>query len=344
MKIYYAVIAFILISFDSSAMAGESIVLSAARKELDRAMTELGKEELPPYYIAYGITEKSTYSLSASFGNIKNDSKDKSRTLDIDLRVGDYKFDNTHIIRGNSFSFSSNYASTKLPIEDDENALRNYIWYTTDKNYKKSIERYEKAVTNKAVKVEEEDLSDDMSKETPNTYIEDTKTFSIDEDYYKAMLKRVSAKFADNDWLYYGSVSLTASVTNKYFVNTEGSKLQWAEPSYRIFISAKTKADDGMSLPLFKSYFSFTPDGLPDEKTLSAEVDKIISLLDEMRNATAYDHIFRALQCYREMQLAFSSMRYSDTGLKATALKTRMMPRLLKIQSVKKCCLNLWAW
>jgi hypothetical protein len=41
--------------------------------------------------------------------------------------------------------------------------------------------------------------------------------------------------------------------------------LQWQEPFARMAIVAKTKADDGMSLPLYETYFAFSPDELPDE-------------------------------------------------------------------------------
>lgn len=286
MKKYIFLIAlFIIHSFGSSAFAGESIVIKAAREELNRAMKELGEKEYPPYFISYGISEKISHSITASFGKIKIDKSNKTRTLDIDLRIGSREFDNTHIIRGNPFSFSSSQASTKLPIENNKEALRNAIWYTTDKNYKKSTERYEKALTNKAVKVEEEDLSNDMSLEQASKYIGETSDLKLDAEYWRERLKRLSALFLEKDWMYHGSVNIRAVVTNKYFVSTEGTVLQWSEPSYRVFISAQTKADDGMSLPMFKSYFAFSADELADEKTMAADVKKTIEILEKMREA-----------------------------------------------------------
>ena len=45
-----------------------------------------------------------------------------------------------------------------------------------------------------------------------------------------------------------------------------------ARSQCRLFIQAVTKADDGMELPLYESYFATSPSGLPDEKQLIADV------------------------------------------------------------------------
>ncbi len=283
-KTFFLIISF-MFAYASASAAEESLVLKAAEKELARAMTKLSEQPNPPYFLAYGITETEYYRVTASFGKIFSEKEDENRILDIDLRVGDYNFDNTHIIRGEAFSFSGGRVSTSLPVENNEEALRSAIWYATDKSYKAAIERYEKAQTNKAVKVEEEDKSDDLSHEKPVVALGNLDHLGINKDEWKARLRRLSAIFAENDWLYYGTVSLNVQMTRKYFVNSEGSKLQWSEPYVRVFISAKTKADDGMSLPLYRSYFAFSPEELPSEKTMESGLREIVANLKEMRKA-----------------------------------------------------------
>jgi hypothetical protein len=49
----------------------------------------------------------------------------------------------------------------------------------------------------------------------------------------------------------------------------------------RLFIDAVTKADDGMELPLYSSYFATSPEGLPDEKQLLADVRRMVDLLGQ---------------------------------------------------------------
>jgi TldD protein len=281
------IIALLLINL-TDLNAKESVILEAAKTELDRAMTELKKEEKPPYFLSYGITDIQHYRVSASFGAIMIDESSHDRILDVDIRVGDYDLDNTHIIRGQPFSFSFGGGTTYLPIEDDPTALRSAIWYATDKQYKNAIERYEKVVTNKAVKVDEEDKSPDFSKEEPSKYIEDIKDIDFNKDYWSATVRKLSDMFNQKDWLYLGDVSFRFELIRKYFVSSEGAELQWQEPFARFSIVAKTKSDDGMSLPLYETYFAFSPDELPNESTLANKINEIIALLEAQREAPLF--------------------------------------------------------
>ncbi len=283
-KINFLILALFLV-FASHGYGQESIVLTAAKKELNRSMQELGKQSKAPYFISYNITDTRSIRFVASFGKIETDRTNNDRILDIDLRVGDYNFDNSHIIRGGGFNFGSGRSSVDLPLEDDETALRSAIWYGTDRNYKKAIEVYDKAKTNKAVKVQEEDSSADFSRETPSKYIGPKVTLNVNKEYWKERLRRLSSIFINEKWLYDGNVSFESELLTKYFVSTEGSELAWTEPTVRMFISAKTKADDGMNLPLYKSYFAYTPDSLPSEEQMASDVRKMIQTLKELRTS-----------------------------------------------------------
>ncbi len=282
-KIIQTIILIHIIAFSS--FAQESIILKSARTELNRTMSELKSQPIPPYFLSYSITDIHTFRITSSFGKLVTADSNKNRVLDIDLRVGDYKFDNTHIIRGASFSFGSSRNSVDLPLEDDEFAIRAAIWSGTDRSYKKAIETYEKALTNKAVKVQEEDTSADFSREKPQKFIGSEVKLKINTSEWINRLNRISALFAEHGWIYSGMVNLNVEVTTKYYVNSEGSFLQFSEPSYRIFISGRTKADDGMNLPLFKSYFSFSSEGLPNEDILINDTRKMIETLGKLRTA-----------------------------------------------------------
>jgi len=285
MKLKIIQIIIITLTFSVNTFAQESIVLKAARAELNRSMNELKNQPIPPYFISYSITDVHSLRITSSFGKLLAADSSKKRILDIDLRVGDYKLDNTHIIRGASFSFGSSRSSTDLPLEDDEFALRAAIWSGTDRSYKKAIETYEKVITNKAVKVQEEDTSADFSREKPQKYIGEEIKLKINTTEWIAKLNRISALFSEFGWIYSGQLNLNVEVTTKYFISSEGSLIQFSEPSYRIFISGRTKADDGMNLPLFKSYFSFSADGLPEEEMLINDTKKIIATLEKLRTA-----------------------------------------------------------
>ncbi len=256
-----------------------------AKKEMNRAFDFLKIQNQKPYYIAYTITTSNNTRIDASFGNIANSDESKSRILDIDLRVGDYKFDNTHIIRGQAFEFGSGAGYSQLPIEDDEAAIRNAIWKATDAQFKSAIERYEKALTNKKVKIQEEDNSADLSKEKKTTFTGNFNKQTIDIQKYQRMLERLSNKFSNHPWIYNCNVSFIAENNEKHFINTEGSDLSWGETAARMFVIASTKAEDGMTIPLYLSYFGFTTDKLPKEDIIAKDIDLLIKRLDSLRKA-----------------------------------------------------------
>src|SRR5260370_41199179 len=73
-----------------------------------------------------------------------------------------------------------------------------------------------------------------------------------------------------------GNAAMSANAETLWFVSSEGSQIQTSQTYYRLIISAFTKADDGMDLPRYESFFAFTPEGLPDDATVLKAVDKMI--------------------------------------------------------------------
>lgn len=282
----------------------QNVLLEAVRKELNRTMEELKNETIPPYFLSFQVIERLNNQITARFGKIVSNTNDHSRNIDIDLRVGDYKFDNSHIIRGSSdYGFGGGYRmSLKLPLTNEEKSIRNIIWNSTDFAYKSAVESYEKALTNKAVKVAAEDTSADFSQEPQIVYSENLKEriyynelsgididkntiFAIDTAKWTGICKRLSEKFVEHHWLINGEISFSTNLQNKFFINSEGSEIQYSETSARLMVNIKTKADDGMILPLYKSYFAFECAGLPSEESISKDIDGMLVLLEQLKNA-----------------------------------------------------------
>lgn len=261
-------------------------LIDILQEELNRSFKGLSEEELKPYYIAYAVTETEKVSITSSFGGIISNSQNKTRLLDIDLRVGDYQLDNKHIIRGEAFSFGFGFSTPDLPITNNEDAIKQIVWKATDNNYKSAIERYGKVITNKKVKVEEEDDSPDFSKDPVEVNILDkAEPIKVNSKQWEDRLNKLSSIFMNYPWLYTGSVSLSIEHTTKYFVDTEGRKLRWPEKYSRIMVYGKTKAEDGMSLPLYKSYFSYDYDKLASNGEIKEDISQLIAILEDLRNA-----------------------------------------------------------
>src|SRR5262245_5023731 len=176
---------------DTAAQAKPALVLEVLDAELKRTLEHLRQQESeqketdPVYFLSYAVTDRMFLSATASLGALLDRTESHHRLLDVDVRVGSSKLDNTHEIRGDR-GFDGGGGASNLPVEDDFDAIQAGVWSATDEAVKSARERFIKVKTNKAVKVEEEDLSPDFSTEQPSQHIEDPPPFAFDLDGWMA--------------------------------------------------------------------------------------------------------------------------------------------------------------
>jgi predicted Zn-dependent protease len=262
------------------------------KSELQRENAALSKQSVAPYYISYNVGDEQKVSMTASYGTISKSDSTRHRMLLVDLRVGDYSLDNTHQIRASNDMFARGGAKT-IPYEDNPESLKLALWDETDKSYKSATERLQQVRTNKTIKVAAEDTSGDFSQaDASNHYFEPDVEMS---DYFpnraewEARLSKYSALFAGQKNIFEAKATLEASIIRKYFVSTEGGLIASNEVYIRVMVMATAKADDGMELPLYKSYFAYNPKDLPPDDTVLKDVREMIGTLTKMRNAPIVD-------------------------------------------------------
>jgi len=273
----------------SRPIQGAGSTLDILQSELQRNFQVLSKEQTPAYYIAYTVADQRSAQIAASFGALQRSGESRSRFATVEVRVGDYTLDNTHPIRGDARVAAPRVNQALLPLTDDEQPIRQALWTTTDRAFKQATEGLTRVKTNVAAKVKEDDPAPDFSREDPQTFTSAPVAYALDTKAWEARLRRVSAPFADDPLIYRSDVSLSAESVNRYFANSEGSRVESGRVAFRLFIQAVTKADDGMELPLYQSYFATTQDGLPDEKQLMSDARSMIDLLAQLRTAPLVD-------------------------------------------------------
>src|SRR5207237_10406490 len=104
-------------------------VARAMRHELARSMTELRLDTLPkPYFVAYRIDDIETIEATASLGSLLSGSDARTRHLRVELRVGDYDFDNSNFTGmggGPAFSMLAGpRGGAALPLDHQYQAAR----------------------------------------------------------------------------------------------------------------------------------------------------------------------------------------------------------------------------
>ena len=263
---------------------GATSVLDAMQGELQRSVRLLSQQPTPVYYLSFEVTEDRRTMLRAAFGNVIGNFETAQRLLDIDLRVGSPELDNTHPIRGDFLANIPDFSMVEVSLEDLD-ALQRILWYETDKKYKKASERLSKVKANVQVKVEEEDQAGDFSAESPETWLEEPESVTIDQALWEEKLRKFTKPFSRSGQIYSANATLSANTETRWYVNSEGSRIRTSQKYYRLMISAITKAEDGMELPRYESFFSFTPDGLPEDGAVLSIVDDMIRDLEALRGA-----------------------------------------------------------
>jgi TldD protein len=269
-----------------------SPVSQALELEMKRAFDTLKQKGNPsPYFISYSVRDNESVDIEASLGALRSSEKNHSRLLDIDVRVGDYDFDNTHQIRGQrggntgpAFSYP-----VLMPVDNNVDALRSVIWLETDRKYKAAVERLIQVKANRTIKVEEEDTSADMSRQTVETAKLPVSTIEVNNGTWEKKLRTFSALFSKYPEIYDGTVSLSANADNDYLVNSEGTSIQHGRGSWRLSIYARTKADDGMELYRFEAFDSHTSDRLPSDDKVRQTIETMIADLKALRAAPVID-------------------------------------------------------
>lgn len=265
--------------------ADEHPLLAILADELQLSMDQLeGPDGTKPYFIQYAVTDAVSAQASASLGALTGKGESHHRMLDVDVRCGSYELDNTHQIRGGGY-YGGWGGAASLPTDGDPAASRHVVWLQTDSTFKEAVKRLAQVKANLKVKVEEEDQSDDFSRESPHVDIQPWITRDLDQEALAKRVRAWSAPFRNHPDIYDSSVSINGNVTNNLMVNSEGSRLQFGRVWWRISISASTIAEDGMELSQSQTFDAHSYDGLPDDDAVRAAVQSVIDDVLALRAA-----------------------------------------------------------
>jgi TldD protein len=280
---------FILLLWSGVACGQSDALLTTMKQELNRSFEALKKTATPPYFISYQLTDNRAISVQSSFGALTSSSDATTRLLDIDLRVGDYKLDNTHS-GGDGFDPRTGYqAPVSIPMEDDAQAVKVALWLETDRHYKSAVQRLEAIRTNAQTRPPKEDRSPDFSTAPPESSLEALAPFSFDQRAWEAKVRKYGRVFRQDPNIFSAHVNASGEIETRRYVNTDGSELRISMPLYRLDISATIKATDGEILPLHRQFMSFTPEGMPGEEAVMQAVSEMVAGLVALRNAPVGD-------------------------------------------------------
>jgi predicted Zn-dependent protease len=216
------------------------------RDELNRSRNLKVLSLEGPYYIDYSIDDISGFEVSASLGGLVSVRHSQQRLPEIDVRVGDYRFDNTNYAGGGA-RFGTHYDIERFPLENTYGVLRRFLWLETDSAYKSAVEAISrKRAALKNISAGEQ--LDDFAKAEPVKKILEIRRSPLDEEVWAARVRALSATFIAYPAVKSSSVELSAGETVHYFMNSEGAEVRVPEKLIYLLARAEAQAPDGMAM------------------------------------------------------------------------------------------------
>lgn len=260
------------------AVGSGSTLFRALEDELERNSRKLYIEQHKPYYISYRVEDYEYMRAEASFGALVYSNHRRDRSLAVDVRIGNYDFDNSNFLFQPSYSRLIDAGTTSLPLHDDYDALRGDIWLVTDGTYKRALEqlsRKKATIQNQQIK----ERPSDFSRVSDCSITESEEHLSVTLSDWERRVIELSALFRTYPKIQESSVSFYTRVNNQSFVDTERKRNTEAKLLTYIEISAKTQSDDGDPIEDVRGFYCHTPEGLPSLSVMKKTVEALAETL-----------------------------------------------------------------
>lgn len=279
-------------------------LIALLRSELDYAMAGLSSQTEPVYWLAYEVTDRDELSIGARDGGLVQSKRERTRSLDVDVRVGDYKLDQTKALPG-EFERGGYRGVELLPVpERDVNeartyetgspfveATRNGVWIATNRAYEAARQRYQLVAQSKQRAQGREDR-EKVESYTPAkavTRFEPISPLVVDQAKWEEMLRRLSKLSQRFPRATDAGVSLEASTEVRSLVNSDGTQVRVQLNRARLSLSAGAIATDGLPVGQFESIEASSADQLPPYEILEAKYLAVLKDVERLLDAPLVD-------------------------------------------------------
>ena len=265
--------------------------LRAMGEELQRAHQSLqlrGHEA--PYFISYAVRGIDTQEIGARYGALFIDRVRHDKRLQVDVRVGSYRFDNTGPAELFDLDGDSGYsAGREAPLDDDPAALRNSLWLLTDETYKKSLSAYLKKKGKEVYRPDDPDAPPSFSREEPHVSIDPPAAHPFDRDLWERESRQQTERLSAHPELFDSQLRVSMDHEEREFASTEGTRLVTERVIYSLHVQAWARAPDGMLLENSRDFYGARESELPRGAELSGGIDEMVGELLALRKAPVLD-------------------------------------------------------
>ncbi|MBV9759720.1 MAG: hypothetical protein JO340_04060 [Acidobacteriaceae bacterium] len=235
-----------------------------------------------PYFIAYSVSDVAQYYIAASLGGVTASTRYHVRQPRLEVRVGDYKFDNTNSI------YSGGEHLTLFPLDDDYQAMRAELWLGTDGLYKAAAEQ----IAHKRAALREmadPDKTPDFVPVNPIQLLRPIPALDFDQPHWEQLLRQLSSRFAAHPEIAASQLSAQVISSAYRLVTSEGTVLRIPQGLSEIGIHASALAPDGARVWDQRFITTLAPSQFPSADQLAKAVDAVASETGALAHAPLAD-------------------------------------------------------
>jgi TldD protein len=263
--------------------------LRAMHDEMERSKTRLelkipGTDQpVRPYYVEYRLLDLDFREISGEFGTLLSSNHSRSRFMDVEARVGNYKLDSSNFISEDGFrGFIGSTGS--VGIDRDYDSLRQDLWIATDQAFKEAVETYSRKQAYLSSLARQSDIND-FSKAEPVHLVEPLVMADWTNRNWDQEARDTSAALRAFPQIYESRVTYYLVFATEYLVTSEGTEIRTNRSFAAIESGMNALADDGTPINHFYATYAVRPADLPTPDAVRKNLNVTGSELMALRSA-----------------------------------------------------------
>ena len=273
----------------AEAASGSDHTLEAMRDEMARSKARLelqippSNEPVRPYFIEYRLMDMDIREVSAEFGALVGSTHNRTRIMNVEARVGDYKLDSSNFISDEGFRGFIGPQGT-VGIDRDYNSLRQDLWIATDQAFKEAVETYSRKEAYLSSLARPSDI-DDFSRVQVIQHVDPLEQSDWSGRSWDQEARDTSAALRAFPQIYESRVTYYLVYLTEYYLTSEGTEIRSNRSFAAIEAGMSSLANDGMQVSHFYSTYAPRPADLPSVETVRKNLNVAGTELMAMRAA-----------------------------------------------------------
>lgn len=272
---------FFLFLFSVPSAVAQSSLVNALSAEISYQMERLQQEPVKPFYIDFSVTDVYTTEVTSNLGSIIRKFHTAERFFSPLYRVGSAEKDSWGIKPGS-------LPVVAIPIDDNPSHLKVHIWTICNQSFRNAVTAFNREKQQSVVEDDQEAALAVFSAVDKQIYSDKPlpeQKLAFDTTLWAKRLNGYTMGFSASPLFLEARAGLSYVVERKTFVSSEGSAIEENSLRTNLVITAAVQAADGMILTLSENYFAFSPDELPSEAEVLADLERLRINLLALREA-----------------------------------------------------------